>query len=252
MQKNDFLLINEIIYKVYTTIDFDEMRTNFLSLLSVLIPSKESSVFLSNHSDSKHLICDPIIFPSVESSAEQNYLLYENLDYTRWVLMSHKCMIFRESDLISDEERLKSDFFKNLMAPHNLHYSLQLALVYHEIPLGVITLYRTKEMGDFTDEEVFILDSFKDHLNYRFYQHAFTTIHKTNHPEKYQDDLMKDYSLTKRESEIVSLILNGATNQHIADSLTISPHTLKKHIQNIYRKLNVTSKWELFALKKDE
>lgn len=249
MQKNEFLLINEIIYKIYTMEDFNEMRKNFLSLLSVLIPNKESSIFLSDHTESEHLICDPVIFPSVESSAEQNYLQFENLDYTRWVMMSRKCMIFRESDLISDEKRFETDFFKNLMAPNNLYYSLQLVLVYHEVSLGVVTLYRTKEMGDFTDEEVFILDSFKEHLNYRFYQNFLSSDPKENKPVTENKGFMDQYPLTKRESEIAGLILNGYSNDDISDKLNISPHTLKKHLQNIYRKLNITAKWELLQFK---
>lgn len=249
MQKNDFLLINEIIYKIYTMEDFNEMRKTFLSFLAVLIPNKESSIFLSDHTESSHLICDPIIYPSVESSAEQNYLQFENLDYTRWVMMSRKCMIFRESDLISDEERFKTDFFKNLMAPNNIYYSLQLVLVYHEISLGVVTLYRTKEMGDFTDDEVFILDSLKEHLNYRFYQNYMTPNHADNKSSATIEMFISKYHLTKREIEIVLLIFDGHSNDLIADNLSISPHTLKKHLQNIYRKLNVTTKWELLQFK---
>jgi DNA-binding CsgD family transcriptional regulator len=249
MQKNEFLLMNEIIYHIYTMENFNEMRKNFLSLLSVLIPNKESSIFLSDHTDSNHLICDPVIFPLLESSAEQNYLQYENLDYTRWIMMSRKCMIIRESDLISDEERFQSDFFKNLMAPNNLYYSLQLTLVFHEVSLGVITLYRTKEMGDFTDEDVFILDSLKEHLNYRFYQNYLNSTRKDSSWNKSNEVMLKQFHLTKRELEITTLFFNGSDNDTISNQLSISPHTLKKHIQNIYRKLNITNKWELFQYK---
>lgn len=246
MQKNDFLLINEIIYHIYTMEDFNAMRHHLLSLLSVLIPNKESSIFLSDHSSSSHLICDPVIFPCVESSAEQNYLQYETLDYTRWVMMSHKSMIYRESDLIPDEERFKTDFFKNLMEPNNLYFSLQLSLVLHDVSLGVITLYRTKEMGDFTDEEVFILDSLKEHLNYRFYQNYLVYENALSVASKRNDVTLEQFHLTKREQEIISHILNGLSNEVISEKLSISPHTLKKHTQNIYRKLHITNKWELF------
>lgn len=249
MRNNDFLLINDIIHRIYTISDFNQMRETFLSFLAVLIPNQEASIFLSDHTNSGHLICDPVIFPSGESSAEKDYLKFENQDYTRWVMMSHKCMIFRESDLISDDERSKTDFFKNLMAPNNLFYSLQLVLVYQEVFLGVVTLYRSKEAGDFTDEEVFILDSFKEHLNYRFYQYNLNkpTPHSTAF--KGVDLIIEKYHLTKREKEILILTLEGSGNDSISDKLSISPHTLKKHMQNLYRKLNVTTKWELLQFK---
>lgn len=249
MRNNDFLLINDIIYRIYTIEDFNQMREIFLSFLAVLMPNQESSIFLSDHTDSGHLICDPVIFPAGESSAEKDYLQFENLDYTRWVMMSRKCMIFRESDLMSDEERSKTDFFKNLMAPNNLYYSLQLVLVYQEVFLGVITLYRSKEAGDFTDEEVFILDSFKEHLNYRFYQYYMDSNPIDTSLSQGQDLFIQHYHLTNREIEILMLTLDGTSNDAISDNLNISPHTLKKHMQNIYRKLNVTTKWELLQFK---
>jgi DNA-binding CsgD family transcriptional regulator len=249
MQNNEFLLINDIIYKIHTLEDFDQMRETFLSFLSVLIPNQESSIFLADQTGSGHLICDPIIYPPDKIGAEKNYLKYENLDYTRWVMMSHRCMIFRESDLMSDEERSKTDFFKNLMEPYDLFYSLQLVLVYHEVFLGVVTLYRSKGAGDFTDEEVFILDSLKEHLNYRFYQYYMTTASTPPTSSPNPTSLLETYNLTKRELEILLLILNGEGNDTISETLCISPHTLKKHLQNIYRKLNVTTKWELLQFR---
>jgi DNA-binding CsgD family transcriptional regulator len=54
--------------------------------------------------------------------------------------------------------------------------------------------------------------------------------------------------VTKREGEIVELILGGETNATIADRLFISESTVKKHINNLFRKLGITSRWELLKL----
>ncbi len=54
--------------------------------------------------------------------------------------------------------------------------------------------------------------------------------------------------LTKRENEIVGLISSGYGNRDIANMLFISEHTVKDHTKNIYRKLNVHSRFELMAL----
>jgi len=40
----------------------------------------------------------------------------------------------------------------------------------------------------------------------------------------------------KREAEIMDMIFDGISNEEIVESLFISPSTLKKHLQNIYRK----------------
>lgn len=45
------------------------------------------------------------------------------------------------------------------------------------------------------------------------------------------------FNLTKTEIKIMDHILKGETNQQIADALFISKSTLKKHINNIYKKI---------------
>jgi len=55
-------------------------------------------------------------------------------------------------------------------------------------------------------------------------------------------------TLTKRELEVVDLIGYGYSNGDIAKILFISEHTVKDHTKNIYRKLDVHSRFELAAL----
>lgn len=48
--------------------------------------------------------------------------------------------------------------------------------------------------------------------------------------------------LTQREIEIISLLAIGYKNDEIAKKLCISTHTIKTHLYNIYKKINVTSR----------
>lgn len=48
--------------------------------------------------------------------------------------------------------------------------------------------------------------------------------------------------LTQRELQVLALIAAGASNRDIADSLVISPNTVKKHTSNIFGKLAVASR----------
>ncbi|MBR3756745.1 MAG: helix-turn-helix transcriptional regulator [Firmicutes bacterium] len=54
--------------------------------------------------------------------------------------------------------------------------------------------------------------------------------------------------LTKRESEILGLILRGRKNDEIIEQLCISKSTLKKHLQNIYKKTGVFNRIQLLTL----
>lgn len=58
----------------------------------------------------------------------------------------------------------------------------------------------------------------------------------------------KDYNLSGREVEILELIAKGENYQEIADQLFISPKTVRKHIENIYRKLQVHNKVDAVKL----
>ncbi|WP_353980521.1 LuxR C-terminal-related transcriptional regulator [Salinicola endophyticus] len=45
--------------------------------------------------------------------------------------------------------------------------------------------------------------------------------------------------LTRRELEIVTLLVSGASNTEIAEKLFVSEHTVKSHLYNLFRKINV-------------
>jgi LuxR family transcriptional regulator of csgAB operon len=49
-------------------------------------------------------------------------------------------------------------------------------------------------------------------------------------------------ALTPKEQRILQLIAQGKANQDIADTLFVSKHTVKTHIYNLFRKINVNSR----------
>lgn len=53
------------------------------------------------------------------------------------------------------------------------------------------------------------------------------------------DDFLKQFNLTKRESEILLLIKANNTNQQIADKLFLSVYTVETHRKNIMQKLGL-------------
>ncbi len=57
--------------------------------------------------------------------------------------------------------------------------------------------------------------------------------------------------LTKRETEILILIAKGLLNKEIADKLNITERTVKNHISNIFKKINVYDRTQaaVYAIK---
>ncbi len=49
-------------------------------------------------------------------------------------------------------------------------------------------------------------------------------------------------NLTEREKEVLELIIQGKSNPQIANELILSIHTVKAHLESIYKKLGVHNK----------
>jgi DNA-binding NarL/FixJ family response regulator len=81
---------------------------------------------------------------------------------------------------------------------------------------------------------------------------ALKTLKLLRNPIDIQD--LKDQlkiSLSKREVEVLEQLSKGLSYTAIADNLFLSPGTVRKHIENIYKKLQVHSKMEAVQKAKD-
>ena len=50
------------------------------------------------------------------------------------------------------------------------------------------------------------------------------------------------HGLTQRELEVLRLVAAGRSNREIAATLVISEHTVARHVQNIFAKVDVSSR----------
>lgn len=62
-----------------------------------------------------------------------------------------------------------------------------------------------------------------------------------------QTDLFHNLKLTPREKEIAILLLQGYSIKQIAVDIGISFDTAKYHIKNLYKKLDISSRYELYG-----
>jgi len=53
--------------------------------------------------------------------------------------------------------------------------------------------------------------------------------------------------LTKREREIVTFLFHGLSNRSISSTLNISEKTVKSHLQNIFKKMKVSSRTQVIS-----
>lgn len=246
IQTREAQLISNITYKLHQETDELELRKVFLEMIPFLVKSKKLSFFLSSKNDHRLLDC-PIGCGWHEGMLETYIDDLASYDYTNWMIINSKTEVYRETDYFTDEVREQSEYYKNAYIPNGIHFSAQMPLYYSGMFLGVVTLFRGKEEGDFSDKEIFILNLIKDHLSLALYRAC--SLEDDNLPIVNVEKNMEQYGLTNREVEVFRMILEGKPNEEIAETLFISTFTIRKHVSNIYKKLKVNSKSELLKFK---
>lgn len=246
MDYNTVLNLNSIVYQIYNIDDFESMKKTVLSSIRTIIPCVCASILMNYEADSTEF-CEPIVVPENYIDIENRYLAIQHNDGSLWVTQRKQTFIFRDSELTPDEERTKLEYYQVCLAPFGLHYSVDMTITDGNKILGIMSLYRTKAQGDFTNEELTLLRLLGDHLNARF-SYGESSKGGSSKSNK-MDSFISEYDLTSREAEILDMIFNGSDNDAISDELCISPNTLKKHLQNLYKKTGVSGRVQLKALK---
>ena len=244
METNDWILLNNIIYKIHATENFDEMRHELLSQLKMILDYDSADFYVAAKEDGK-LLCNPVTY---NCDADMSNM-YEGAGYSREIMLSGKMLIYRETDIVSEEDRVNKDYYKKFYKPNNWHYALQIVVAKDKKFLGIITFYRTIGKENFQYDDIFVLDILKDHIAYRldkYEQKGKETDNKLTISEA-----AEKYELTKREKTVIKCLIEGLDSEVICDELAITSNTLKKHILNIYRKLGIRNRVQLFKMVKE-
>ena len=84
--------------------------------------------------------------------------------------------------------------------------------------------------------------------SYLDHNHITKVVNYINSDKKSQlSKLKQNYRLTDREFEVLNYLSNGFSYKEIAETLSLSFHTVNHHLKSIYIKLNVNSIGQLFA-----
>jgi DNA-binding CsgD family transcriptional regulator len=254
LTQNEWEKLNNLIDSIYKTKNLTSMRNQFLQELFSLIRFHFSDFELGHTgiSSSPHLV-DAVVFSSFPKEFEQDFIgKYESVffefDYVKWVFSNPVSLVYRESDLINDEARKNSKFYVEYLKPFGFEYLAGISIISEKKFLGSVTLYRTESSRDFSDKDMYILKQLLPHLQNRL----DSADEKKGAASRDSSYILKTrYLLTPREVQIVGLICKGASNPEIGDALGIMENTVKKHISNIFDKLEIRNRTELthFILK---
>lgn len=250
MEKNQFLVINDLIYEMYSWRSLEDIKENFFQRLKIIVPFSYASILLKKNEDPEDItLCNPICYPDYFTEAEEAYLACgPDSDYLLWNLYAKESKLLRTSDILDEKKRLNSPLYVNCYGKFDVYDDMQFTIVFNGKLLGLLTLYRTRIDGTFSTEDMFFLRALGMHLNAVMQRMTGDRREGRVTDEKRLSDMQTRFRLTGRETEILAHLYRFETNAEIADALGIRENTLQKHLQNLFRKLNVTSRWEVLRL----
>lgn len=236
---------SDLILALYTA-PMEDLLVTCCKGLHEIIPFDRSYTSLNDQSDKFKTAFN---YRSIDIDEEMTALYadhYHTIDYLSWFYNQCIPATIRATDLMHPDAIEKSRIHQEWEKRIGIFYTAIACIAADDILFGTISLMRSKEHGDFTDEEMRIFDEVNRHLCNRF------AIVYPNGVNRFMTDCDTDpivaaFSLSPREWEVSCLLMRDLSRSEIANSLSISKNTLKRHIANIYHKMSVSNEMQFFA-----
>ncbi|HUM56016.1 MAG TPA: helix-turn-helix transcriptional regulator [Bacillota bacterium] len=221
----------------------DDMRMHFFEAVEVLIPYEKAMFYLVDDEANKIKLKDPIFINVDERFAKTYEIVVEKFHYGRVAMSTRRTMSFNDSEMLEGKQRESSDMYMAFMKPNNIPFGAGIIIADQGKVTAEISFFRTDKQGDFTSREMKILDILKDHLEIRINGAVESQNENTQKKTK-----LIDSGLTQREIEIAGLVHLGKSADEISEDLDISKFTVRRHLHNVYSKLDISGRMELISL----
>lgn len=159
-------------------------------------------------------------------------------------LFSHKssgCSVVDMDAVVSSQFITNSIYFKDFLHPRDYRYVVDMVFRYEGSVVAIIKLFRSELQGPFLESELSSLSQLQYFIEF--------VLNKLVVKKRIDNklDMEDQYRLTKRELDVVELLVTGATNKDISKELLIGLSTVKTHLQNVFSKVGVDSRGELIS-----
>ena len=252
IDKETLKKLNKLVLSLNEASDIESATRSFLRQLKFIIPFDLAVTGINTQPKGQYKSAPPILVGSVSPAFENEFvealLKYTKYDYMNWLFYTKQSLVYRDTDLVNEELRKNNLYYQKVMEAYDLIYACGILVVNNERITSSIALYKGSHGGDFTDDDLFVLEYLSPHLERTYGQY----MERLNNDYSLTTALHNEYRLTEREMEIIKYIIEGHTNNEIASKTFVQTNTVKKHIYNIYIKLGVSSRTQLlsFILKK--
>jgi len=230
INERDTAALLELVHDGAADVGREPFPSRVLLALSRLIPSdacvgyQEADVARGFRVvDQVEVVGEP---PTPATEAAFDTLGWQNPMHCR--LHAHDDRVFRLSDHLTRRQRRFLTYDAIVWRPHGIDDALRLWLPAEQGRSRSIYLERGGK--NYTNRELILFSLLRPHL----------VRMRANAEARRRFDRHK--GMTPREAEVLGWISRGKTNREIATLLFISPHTVRKHIENIFEKLGVRTR----------
>lgn len=227
---------------------YHETCNTLLQQILTLIPHQIGLVFQAGRENGRVVLNNPISTERIDDRSGHNFFIEGKYPHWDEFIMLPYSSVFRQSDIIPPGKWEKTRVYRDVWGPKGMYWGIFISLVHKDVPLAVIGILRDRESGDFTARDIYIMNALKDPLERKFYS-LLEDRKQLRNPGV--DKIIKasaNLGLTKRETEIVSLVCDGKSSDEMCQYLYITHATLSKHLSNIYSKTKVKNRTQLYAM----
>lgn len=136
------------------------------------------------------------------------------------------------SDFYTPQQWHNTGIYSDYFAPVGIEHDMMLCVSAPAARSRRLILFRGRGV-DFDERDRLLLSLLRPHLN-----ELYQELERARRPAP---------DLTTRQWELLHLVASGRTNAEIARELVVSKDTVRKHMENIFARLNVTNRTAAIA-----
>jgi DNA-binding CsgD family transcriptional regulator len=239
LSKNKWTEVNDFLLSVSSVDSIEELNSRILNEIPALIPFEKSGILIGFGNNYKPKIEESI---NLEKSWNDLFNNYYN-SFTVYPAFEKNVFLANHREI---QKNAKSEFYNNFLIPLKIKYSIGFIISAEgNNPSHALVLNRTASEHMYTDDEMNIMKIIQPHISN--YYRMLSLLGRFRKIPVLISELEEDNSLlSARESEVIHFLLQRLKPADIAKELKISILTVRKHIQNIYDKLNVMDRKQLY------